>query len=317
MHKLVILEKIDDKYIQEIKKVIPEWQIIELQEPFDDKMIEDAEILLGWDKRAIKNCLHDCTSLKWVQVWSAGVNGMPFDEFKKYGIILTNASGVHSIPIAETVFGMMLAFTRKINAYIRNQMNKKWDRSYNGGELFGKTIGILGVGAIGREIAKLAKAYNMSTLGFRHSGKPTDYIDVMYSKDNVTELFELSDYVVNTLPLTNDTFHIINKSCFFAMKPSAYYFNVGRGATHDEAALIEALKNGQIAGAGLDVFETEPLPIDSPLWDMDNVIITPHTAGNSDRYAERVIKNIFLPNLLAYISGSKELINQVDLDKQY
>ncbi|MDK2990810.1 MAG: hypothetical protein PWP48_43 [Clostridiales bacterium] len=316
MRKLVVFRDIDDEYVDEIRKIIPDWEIEFAVDDNGEISLKDAEILLGWDKRAAEQCLYDGTPLKWVQTWSAGVNDMPFEAFKKYGIILTNASGVHSVPISETLIGMMLAFARKINTYIRNQMNKKWDRSYNADELFDKTAGILGVGAIGLEVARLAKALGMRTLGFRYSGKPADYVDKMYGPANWEELLKKSDYVVNILPLTKDTFHIMNEERFKIMKPTAYYLNAGRGSTHDEKALIKALKEKWIAGAGLDVFEQEPLPLQSPLWDMDNVIITPHTAGDNGRYIERVM-NIFIPNLRAYIYGNDQFINKIDLDKQY
>ncbi|MBZ4666736.1 D-2-hydroxyacid dehydrogenase [Mahella sp.] len=316
MHKLIILRDIGDEYTDEIKKIIPDWEIAFAVGDNEGIPLRDAEILLGWNKHTAEQCLYDGTPLKWVQTWSAGVNDMPFEAFKKYDIILTNASGVHSVPISETLIGMMLAFARKINTYIRNQMSKKWDRSSNTDELFDKTAGILGVGAIGLEVARLAKALGMRTLGFRYSGKPADYVDEMYGPSNLEELLKKSDYVINVLPLTNDTFHIMNERRFEIMKPTAYYLNAGRGSTHDEKALIKALKEKWIAGAGLDVFEQEPLPLESPLWDMDNVIITPHTAGDNGRYVERVM-NIFIPNLRAYISGSNQFINKIDLDKQY
>lgn len=316
MHKLVVFRDIDDKYIDEIRKIIPDWEIAFAVDDNGAISLKDAEILLGWDKRAAEQCLYDGTPLKWVQTWSAGVNDMPFEAFKKYGIILTNASGVHSVPISETLIGMMLAFARKINTYIPNQMNKKWDRSYNADELFDKTAGILGVGSIGLEVARLAKALGMRTLGFRYSGKPADHVDEIYGPANWEELLRESDYVINVLPLTKDTFHIMNEERFKIMKPTAYYLNAGRGSTHDEKALIKALKEKWIAGAGLDVFEQEPLPLQSPLWDMDNVIITPHMAGDNRRYIERFM-NIFMPNLRAYISGSDQFINKIDLDKQY
>lgn len=317
MRKIVFLEQITDEYAAKINAVAPGWEIVKAWHSSNTAMlVKEAEILVGWNNEAAKQCLYDGTPLRWVHTWSAGVNGLPFADFKKYNILLTNSSGVHAIPISETLLAMMLAFARKINTYIRNQMIKKWDRTYNACELYGKTAGILGVGAIGLETARLAKALGMKTLGFRYSGKPADYVDEMYGPGQLDAVLKQSDYVINALPLTKDTFHIMDEMRFRSMKSTSYYFNVGRGSTHDEMALIKALKEGWIAGAGLDVFEQEPLPIDSPLWEMDNVIIAPHTAGNNEHYLERVM-DIFIPNLQAYISGSDEFINRVDLDKQY
>jgi phosphoglycerate dehydrogenase-like enzyme len=184
-------------------------------------------------------------------------------------------------------------------------------------EIHEKTIGIIGVGAIGKETAKIAKAFGMKVLGLRHSGKAEEYVDEMYTSNQLDLLLPKCDYVVVTLPLTKETFHLFGAEQFKQMKTSAYFINIGRGEIVNEEDLVMALKDGEIAGAGLDVFEKEPLSVDSPLWGMENVIITPHTAGSTEHYNKRVVEDILIPNLKDYILGKAPSINLVDFSKGY
>ena len=297
----------------------PDWQIIcnESSEVYI-RHLADAQIISGWGE-SIKSVLpHTGKELKWIHSWAAGVDTDPLELLKERNIILTNSSGVHGFPISEAVFAMMLALTRKLHIYIRRQFNKEWKHEGGYPEMHGKTVGILGVGNIGLEVAKLAKAFGMTVLGYRRSGLPADWVDTMfeYGEEGLNELLKRSDYVVNTLPLTMETYKVMGREQFDIMKPSAFYINIGRGGTTDEEALINALRDGKIAGAGLDVFETEPLPSDSPLWEMENVIITPHVSGRTEHYAQRVME-IFMSNFRDYLSGKLPQKNRVDLDRGY
>lgn len=170
-------------------------------------------------------------------------------------------------------------------------------------EIHENTIGIIGVGTIGKETAKIAKAFGMKVLGLRHSGKAEEYVDEIYTSNQLDLLLPKCDYVVVTLPLTKETFHLFGAEQFKQMKTSAYFINIGRGEIVNEEDLVMALKDGEIAGAGLDVFEKEPLSVDSPLWGMENAIITPHTAGPTEHYNKRVVEDILIPNLKDYILG--------------
>ncbi len=236
---------------------------------------------------------------------------------QKKNIYITSANGVHSYPISETIFALLLGFTRNIHAYVRNQLVKKWDGTDIKLEAHKKTIGIIGVGAIGLETAKIAKAFDMHVIGVRNSRKPTDYVDELYTSDQLNEVLPLCDYVVVTLPLTDDTYHLFQKEQFNQMKKSAFFINIGRGEIVKEEDLISALKSGEILGAGLDVFETEPLEQSSPLWELDNVIITPHTSGSTEHYNSRVIEDILLVNANHYLKEEPLPINLVDYQKGY
>jgi phosphoglycerate dehydrogenase-like enzyme len=315
--KIVIVQNITETHEKQICSVARDWELITGEEREQwQPHLADAEIVVGWNSTVEQECLQPDTALRWVQSWGAGVDKMPFAALAEYGVLLTNASGVHPNPISESIFAMMLGLTRKIQLSIRNQLEHKWQQLGGLGEIHGKTIGIIGVGAIGLEVAKLSKVFGMTVLGVKRTLSESVYVDRMVTMDGLDEVLRESDYVVVTLPHTSETNHVIGRGQFAEMKPSAYYINIGRGGTTDTEALIEALQNGSIAGAGLDVFEIEPLPADNLLWDMDNVIITAHNSGITEYYQERAMQ-IFLRNLRDYVDGREPQLNRVDLDNQY
>lgn len=316
--KLVIPQNLVPDLVSKIKEIIPDWEIIDGKDPsIWQEHLKNAEIILGWKKNFEPFCLAPESNLRWIQSWTAGVDYFPLQRLQERNIALTSANGVHVYPISETIISLMLVLTRKIHTYVKNQQEKIWHHEHLKLEMHGKTIGIIGVGNIGKETAKIAKAFGMTVLGVRYSGKPEEYVDEMYTIDQLHTLLPKCDYVVITLPLTKETSHLFGAEQFHLMKPSAFFINIGRGEIVVEEELIEALKGGKIAGAGLDVFETEPLLPESPLWAMDNVIITPHTAGATEHYNQRLVENIFLPNLLAYLNGEEPTINLVNYLKGY
>jgi phosphoglycerate dehydrogenase-like enzyme len=316
--KLVVTQDLDTTLANQIIETIPEWDvIIGKDRSVWENHLNNAEVVVGWKKEISDHCFHSDSQLRWLQSWSAGINSMPLEKLQAKEIQLTSANGVHSYPISETIFALMLGLTRKIHTYVKNQQSKTWHHSGLKLELHEKTIAIIGVGAIGKETAKIAKAFGMNVLGIRHSGKPEEYVDKMFTTAQLNEILPQCDYVVVTLPLTKDTHHLIGIEQFKLMKSSAFFINIGRGEIVVEEELIDALQEGFIAGAGLDVFTTEPLDQESPLWEMENVIITPHTSGSTENYNKRVIENIFIPNLKKYIQGETLQINLVDYDKGY
>lgn len=183
--------------------------------------MKDAEVIVAWKHR-----MHDTyannANLRWIQTWSAGVNYLPLEDFDKKNILLTSANGVHAYPISETIFALMLGLTRSIDRYVKQQQEKVWDGTGNKLEMHGKTIGIIGVGMIGQETARIAKAFNMHVIGVRHSGKPVDYVDEMYTSLELDDILPKCDYIVVTLPLTKDTYHMFSKEQFKRMKQTAF-----------------------------------------------------------------------------------------------
>lgn len=273
--------------------------------------LPDIEIAAGWLPRDL---IASAPRLRWMQQWSAGTDWLlERPEAVEAPFILTNASGVHAEPISEHILAFLFAFERGLPQAVRAQTRREWQRpeSQDVGELLEKTMVLVGVGAIGRRTAILATALGMQVIGVKRvpeSGVPG--IAEMYGPDALLALLPRADYVVLTVPLTRETHHLIGERELRAMRASGRVVNVGRGAVIDEQALLRALQDGWIAGAGLDVFEEEPLPQDSPLWGMDNVIITAHYAGRTPRYDERASK-IFLDNLARYVAG-EPLKNVVD-----
>jgi phosphoglycerate dehydrogenase-like enzyme len=251
--------------------------------------------------------------LKWLQLWSAGADILQkIPELKTLPFIMTNTSGMHGRQISEQVFGMLLTWTRRLHEAYFAQKRREWRSPKMSGleTLEGKTMLILGYGAIGKTIAETARIFGMKIIGVcRHAEAGEPGVTIL-PVTCLAEALPQADYVVNILPLTQDTRCLFGNREFAAMKSGAVYVNVGRGATTDEAALIEALRGGRIGGALLDVTETEPLPPDSPLWDFRNVLLTAHYAGWHPRYQEMALE-IALENLERYVHG-KPLKNLVD-----
>lgn len=274
--------------------------------------------------------------LRWVQSQHAGVERLLTQPLFASGeVILTTASGVHATTIAEHTLAFMLAFTRKVPTMLRHQQQAAWPADaidiYQPPVLRNATIGIIGYGSIGREIGRLAKAFGMHVLATKRDMRQTtavnEYappgvgdpdglaVDQFYAPDAIVSMVARCDFVVVALPATAETVKIIDRNVLSAMKPAAILINVGRGTAVDEPALIEALESGRLGGAGLDVFAQEPLPPASPLWRMDNVIISPHISGNTNRYAEDTAE-LFAANLHRYINN-QELLNRVDRTRGY
>ncbi|WP_202081355.1 D-2-hydroxyacid dehydrogenase [Caldalkalibacillus salinus] len=278
--------------------------------------LTQAEVLLTYGEDLTDVDIDQMQQLKWIQVLSAGLDEMPWEALQRHNILVTNAKGIHKIPMAEYTMGMMLQLARRHYEFYDLQKAQTWDRSLRVDELYGKTIGILGVGAIGEEIAKRAKAFGMKVLGLRRSTSegPTE-VDDMIPIEEKSRLFEESDYVVVTLPHTKDTEHFISSDELDQMKDTAYLINIGRGKVVDESALVTALKHHTIAGAVLDVYHQEPLPHNHPLWTLDNIILTPHVSGRSPLYMRRAL-DIFEDNMRQYPEVS-QMRNVVALDRRY
>jgi len=269
--------------------------------------------------------------LRWVQLHSAGVNHVRGTPLWASDVTITTASGIHAPTIAEYVLMMMLAFAHRLPRMIYYQGQGEWPsqrwRKFVPQELRGATVGILGYGSIGREIGRLAHAFGMRVLGTRRgiASESTMYElpglaagyepDRLYPPDQLAEMLPECDYVALTVPYTSATHHLIDEVALRAMKPTAVLINVARGAVVDETALIRALREGWVAGAALDVFEQEPLPKDSALWTMDNVIISPHVAGFTPDYDDRTT-TLFAENLRRYLAG-EALLNQVERGREY
>src|SRR6478735_3298648 len=279
---------------------------------------EDADVLIPWGISSEN--LARMQRLKWVQTVSAGVDRMDFAQLKARGIPLTNSSGIHANNISEHILALMLAFARKLPYLVREQEQHRWSSEVgrvSSFELTGQTMLIVGLGKIGEQLAIRTRGMQMRVLATRRRVE----IERLSAADEVFALSELperigeADHVAITLPLTHDTEGLFTAELIARMKPGAYLYNIGRGSIIDQDAMIAALQSGQLGGAGLDVTTPEPLPADSPLWDMPNVIITPHTSGSSPMLMERAVA-LWTDNLNRFFAG-EPLKNVVDLDAGY
>lgn len=311
---ILVLNKLADHHLEAIQGVAPGIKVTSAELENAGQYIADTDILLAWGWMDIRPLYLAAPNIKWVHALSAGVEKLLLPEIQTSSTILTNSKGIHGIPVSEHVFAMMLSFTRGLNLYIRQQSQHKWKRVHTD-EIHEKTIAIVGLGSIGREIAKKAKCLGMEVVATKREMTAEIFVDRLFRPDQLEEMLAIADFVVLALPLIEETKGFFGLKQFEAMKRSAYLINIARGGVIKENDLIQALEQGLIKGAGLDVFEEEPLPETSPLWDMTNVIITPHMAALSPYYLDRAIK-LFVDNLARYVQG-KEMINVVDKTKGY
>ncbi len=247
--------------------------------------------------------LKTCTlapNLKWLQSFSAGTDHPIFGAVRDAGVIVTNSSGSSAPSIAETVLLYLLALGRDLPRLTRAQAARRWEPAPSR-DRHGLRLGVVGLGEIGSEVARLAQAFGMAVTGLRRTVRG-DEICETWPNERLHELLGRSDAVVIAAPLTDDTRNLFDAETIAAMKPGAWLVNVGRGEIVDEPALVDALTSGHLAGAGLDVFATEPLPTESPLWELSNVIITPHSSGSTDRSRQRSVEQ-FVENLRRFTAG--------------
>ncbi|MFP4021452.1 MAG: D-2-hydroxyacid dehydrogenase [Halanaerobium sp.] len=299
----------------EVRDISSELELKVVESSIDySELIKEAEIVFGWPKTSL---VKKAKNLKWLHLPSAGVDRYANkDLYQNNDIVLTNSSGVYGKPIAEHVFAMILAHNRNLIDYAYNKKEKKWQRQNNIKDFFNSTVGVLGFGDIGSTIAKRAKSWGAQVLALKRTMiELPNYVDQIYLTEDLDKLLKKSDYVILTLPGTPETEGIIGREELQLMKDSAFIVNIGRGSLIDQKALVKALEEGLIGGAGLDVTETEPLPETSKLWELDNVIITPHISGFSPTNEQRQFK-IFKDNLIRYLK-QKQLFNQVDFGLKY
>lgn len=309
-----------------LEEVIPELQDVYPQVEFafcpnrQDlvKEIADAEVYLGWLGR---DEFLAARKLRWIQSPSSGVDHfLRIPELRDGDVLLTSASGTHSACLPEHALAMILAFTRGIRAAILEQQRHHWairELRPKVVELTGSTLGIVGFGAVGRGLAKRAQAFGMRIIAVdKFPAEKPDYVERLEGLEGLEPLLRESDYVVVTVPRTPETIGMFNAQRLALMKPSALLIGISRGGIIEEKALVEALREGRIAGAALDVVEQEPLPEDSPLWDVENLLITPHIAGGT-QFEGQYIRQIFAENLGRFLRGEFPLRNQVDKQRGF
>jgi phosphoglycerate dehydrogenase-like enzyme len=330
---VLINHPLEAAYVQSIEAVDPRVHALCMYKPDEalareewpraegvelDALLAEAEVLFGFSFPV--EWLDKMPRVKWVQLASAGSDYMLRAGLldKRPDLLLTTASGVHEIPISEHIIGMILYFSRGFYRAVRNQALHKWER-FTAGEAYGKMVCFVGYGPIARRASALCKSLGMRVIAVRASlveQQPGfEAVERFYPLGDLNEALAQADYVVVAAPHTPRSEKMIGREQLAGMKPDATLINVSRGAVVDEAALVEALREGRLGGAGLDVFEQEPLPESSPLWDMPNVLVTPHVSGSNPNYNQRVTE-LFCDNLGRYLRGDT-LRNLVDRERGY
>lgn len=302
----------DEVRLARVRELAPDYRlVVSVDDAEIEAILDDIEIAAARVPRAL---IARGKNLRWMQQWGAGADWLLDDPVAvERDFILTNASGIHAIPISEHILAMMLALARRLPEVIRRQSEHRWQRPDGSlvRELAGSTAVVIGLGAIGGRTARLLHAHEVRVIGVRRNPNvPAEGVERIVGPGQLLAVLPEADWVVITAPLTAETRHLIGPHELAVMKPEACILNIGRGAIIDQDALIDALRTGRLAGAGLDVTTPEPLPADSPLWELPNVILSPHYSGSTPYYEERAFA-LFLENLRRYLAG-EPLLNVVD-----
>ncbi|MGP6138907.1 MULTISPECIES: NAD(P)-dependent oxidoreductase [unclassified Jeotgalibaca] len=314
MPNILITKPLKEKHHTFIQECLPDYEI--LTEPEEGKLAE-TEIIIHWPQ-TINTLWKEgkFPKLKWVQAISAGINYLPVAELQEKGIIITNASGIHKYTITEYVMGALLYYLRDYEQLKQNQHENRWSLDVRVEQLHEKTMMIFGIGNIGRQLATVAKAFGMTVIGVNTSGRTVSEVDETLAQEASKSRLKEADIIVSILPQTPETIHFFNKEIFEQMKPGTLFVNVGRGSSVDAEALVEALENDTLAFAALDVFEQEPLEADSPLWQHDKILISPHNSGTVAHFRDALF-TIIGPNMEAYALNGKPSLNVIDYGKSY
>ena len=271
--------------------------------------VPETEVIISIARWFTKEVAQKAKNLKWLQCNITGTDHLTESLADRRDVILTSGRGIHGPQMTEVTLLHMLALYRQVRRLTKNQETHTWDRILPY-VLESRLVAILGLGAIAEHMARCFRALGMTVYGISRTNRKIEGIDKVFSRAELTEAVKDVDFLIALVPFNPETHNIIDAKVFYAMKPSACLINVARGGVVDEATLIDALKNGEISGAGLDVFEEAPLPDNSPLWDMENVFITPFTGGRSDKYAERIL-TVIEPNIRAYIDGTTKYMKNI------
>jgi phosphoglycerate dehydrogenase-like enzyme len=331
--KVLVATDFSDEIMNALRAVSPRYKIERHFPNVPDSAWAEAEVLYTGRKLPEPA---QAPRLRWIQFHSAGLDDvLKNDLIRAEDLEVTTASGIHAVQMSEYCLAMMLAFAYKLPTLLALQAKAEWPdkphKLFLPRELRGQTLGIAGYGSIGRELARQAAALGMTVLATKrdpmHPAESGSYVESgtgdpegsiparIYPDAALKSMAAECDFLVVTLPLTDATRHIVNEDVLNGMKKSAVIINVGRGSVIDEPALITALSFGKIGGAALDVFEEEPLPKTSPLWNLENVILTPHISGNSAHYNEKAAA-LFAENLQRYIEN-RPLLNRLDRKRGY
>ena len=317
-----------DDVVVAIRTAVPDWDVVVVDAQTTgtgdgshraspralDAVRSGADVYMGFGIPA--ELLREGRSLRWVHSGAAGVRGSLTPAMRESEVVFTNSAGVHGPPVAESVIGYILHFARGLDHAVRSQHRRRWEKGVFDAadapirELADSTVGIIGLGGIGREVAWRARGLGARVIGMRRRPEPVDGVELLTGDDALDRLLESSHYVVLTVPETDETAGLVGADALARMRPDAVLINVSRGGLVDDRALVEALEAGRLRGAALDAFTTEPLPADHRLWEAPRTLITPHTSAYTHRFWQREAE-LLLDNLDRYRRG-QPLRNVVD-----
>lgn len=312
MERVFVTGEVTEAQLAAIRAAAPgaDVRYVATREELEERIAE-AEVVAG-NIRA--PALARAARLKWVQSWAAGPDALMYPEMVASPVVCTSCKGNGAIPLAEHAIMLMLMLNRDMPGWMRDQAEHRW-RHRPHGELNGLTCGIIGLGHSGQDLALKCKAFHMRTIGIRRVPQPTPQVDEVLPRERLHDLLGASDFVVMTAPRTPETVGMLGEAEFRAMKPTAHYICFSRGGIADDGALLRALTEGWIAGAGLDAHGQEPLPPESPFWDLPNALITPHNGATTAATRQRGV-DIFVENLRRYQAG-EPLLNVIDKQTGY
>ena len=311
--KIVLCPPVSEALCEQVRRTAPGAEVVMAAMDEAHAVVGDADVIFGMYNEEI---IRAARRVKWIQTTSAGMDMLlDIPGVREGRFRLSNASGLHALQVAEHAWALTSALFRGLQQSLRNQLSHEW-KGVPIRDLYGATAGIVGFGGIGRRYAWLARGFEMRILALdvQQSERP-DYVEALWGTDRLEDVLAASDVVFIACPYTPQTERLIDERAFRLMKNSAFLINTARGPIVDEAALVDALESGEIAGAGLDVFETEPLPEISPLWELENVIITTHSAGASNFRPQRTV-DFFCENLRRFMAGVP-LMNETDRNVGY
>jgi phosphoglycerate dehydrogenase-like enzyme len=330
---IVLTNDFSEDLLDQIRAVSPRITLEHYRGQIPDSAWENADILYTTGQVPTPE---QAPKLRWIQTNSAGMDRVASQPIVQSGqVVVTSVSGIHASTITEYCLAMILAFNYKVPTMLKHQGESLWPKDtfsiYHPQSLSEKTLGIVGYGSIGRDLARLAAGLGMKIVATKRNLKELVETDAyneegrgdvnaeiperLYPPEALASMVSVCDYVVLAVPFTPETKNMVNAEILAAMKPSAYLINIARGGVVNEADLLDALKQGKLAGAALDVFEQEPLPADHPLWQEENVIISPHISGNTIVYHEKAAA-VFIENLQRYLEG-RTMLNKLDPSKGY
>ena len=311
MTKVLILDRNAQQYRERLARRLPTVEFHAVQDAKEaEPVIAGIEVIIALGHHIPNALISAARNLKWIQALTTGTDTLTAPGVLPPQVLLTSTRGIHGPQMSELAFLNMIALSRNFRKMQRNQAEAKWEQ-WGQPILDGKTIVIVGLGLLAEHLAERCKLFGMHVIGVSNGRSDAPHFDQVVPRSELVKVAARADFLMLLVPYSKQTHHLVNREVLAAMKPSAFLINLARGGVLDEAALIERLQSGKIAGAGLDIFTKQPLPPDNPLWRMPNVIITPNIGGRSDRFVEQTMA-VVEPNIAAFVEGRlKDLRNLV------